>query len=189
MIPDKFKSHNSFKRVAAIFVMLSAMTPVAQAKEHRPPENIKVISTLSLDNKQASDMFIEQVGGKPYLYVLLANGQGAVAVDISRPQKPKIVGAIPSVDAVAEGRLSVSGNAAIVSAANPSSYRTATTGELALWDISEPHNPRLVQRFSGVVRVLQDERNYTYVLNREGLSVVYDRQNTADESWDFPMGA
>ena len=60
----------------------------------------------------------------------------------------------------------------------------ANTCELVLWDISDPDNPRVVQRFAGVVRVLHDKRNYTYVLNQDGLWVVYDKQPAPeDDNW------
>jgi hypothetical protein len=63
--------------------------------------------------------------------------------------------------------------------------QSPSKSELVLWDISDPGNPRVVQRFSGVLRVLQDERNYTYVLNTDGLWVVSDKQNTTnDDSWN-----
>jgi hypothetical protein len=57
--------------------------------------------------------------------------------------------------------------------------------DLVLWDLSNPAAPRVVQKFSGVVKWLQDERNFIYVLNGEGLWVVSkpaDRQAVQTES-------
>ena len=51
--------------------------------------------------------------------------------------------------------------------------------------LANPAVPRVVQRFSGVVKWLQDERNFIYVLNGEGLWVVSkpaDRQPEKTET-------
>ena len=40
---------------------------------------------------------------------------------------------------------------------------------LVLWDLSNPAAPRVVQKFSGVVKWLQDDREFIYILNDEGL--------------------
>jgi hypothetical protein len=54
-----------------------------------------------------------------------------------------------------------------------------------LLDLSNPAAPQVAQKFSGVVKWLQDERNFIYVLNGEGLWVVSkpaDRQLEQNES-------
>ena len=169
-------------RLAALFAILTAFLPVTQAKDRKPHTSaaIKIVGTLSFDNKAATDMMIQQKSGKSYLYVQLANAQEVVVVDINKPDRLKIISTIPLAEAT---RLNISGNAAMMTAA--SGDLPATKGELVLWDISEPQNPRLVQRFTGVVRVLQDDRHYTYVLNQDGLWVVSDQQKTNnDDSWN-----
>jgi hypothetical protein len=54
-----------------------------------------------------------------------------------------------------------------------------STDDLVLWDLSNPAAPRVVQKFSGVVKWLQDERHFIYVLNGDGLWVVSE---PADQS-------
>jgi hypothetical protein len=62
---------------------------------------------------------------------------------------------------------------AIVSESNvPSTKSNASTKNLVLWDTSNPATPREVQRFAGVVRWLEDDRNFIYVLNGDGLWVL-----------------
>lgn len=173
------------QRVAILSLLLCAFLPAAQAKGRKPSTEaaIKVIANMPFDQKPAADMTIRQVNGKSYLYVQLANEQGVVVVDVTNPNKLKVVS---SMDAAGANQLSINGNAAMLTAsANAPASQSPSKSELVLWDISDPGNPRVVQRFSGVLRVLQDERNYTYVLNADGLWVVSDRQNTAnDDSWN-----
>jgi hypothetical protein len=64
-------------------------------------------------------------------------------------------------------------------------YSRTSTDDLVLWDLSNPVAPRVVQKFSGVVKWLQDERNFIYVLNGDGLwvvSVPADRRPQQTES-------
>jgi hypothetical protein len=168
------------RRLATLFLLLCACLPAAQAKDRKPHASsaIKVVASMALADKPPADMQIKDANGKTYLYVQLANAQGVVVVDVTKADKPKIVGSIPSTDGAS---LVIRGNAAMVTAAEPD-REPAAKGELVLWDISDPRNPRMVQRFSGVVRVLRDERNYTYVLNQEGLWVVYDNPDQPDDN-------
>lgn len=186
-------NHSSARRhtrhLATLFLLLCASLPAAQAKDKKLHSSavVKVVANMTFDNKLPSDMVIQQVKGKPYLFVQLANAQGVVVVDISKPNKLKIVSSLSGPDAAGANELSINGNAAtITSVAADASSPAANKGELVLWDISDPGNPHVVQRFTGVVRVLHDERNYTYVLNQDGLWVVYDKQEQPaheDSNW------
>src|SRR5438445_8763707 len=49
---------------------------------------------------------------------------------------------------------------------------STSNDDLVLWGLSNPAAPRAVQKLSGVVKWLQDERNFIYVLNGNGLWVV-----------------
>ena len=192
MNPEIFR-HSSARRhtrrLATLFLLLCASSPAARAKDHKRHTSaaVKVIASMSFDKRPPADMMIQQVNGKPYLFVQLANAQGVVVVDIGKPNKLKIVSSLSDPDATGVSQLSINGNAAVVTAvADSPGTQAASKGELILWDISEPGNPRVVQRFSGVVRVLRDERNYTYVLNQDGLWVICDKPNQPapeDSNW------
>jgi hypothetical protein len=175
------------QRFATLFLIFCACLPAAHAKDRKAHTSaaIKVIANMTFDNKPVADMLIHEVNGKPYLYVQLANAQGTVVVDISKPNKLKVVSSMSGPESAEASGLSINGNAAMMTAVSTSQPKDK--GELVLWDISDPSSPRVVQRFSDVVRVLRDERDYTYVLNQEGLWVVSDKQKqeqpTDDGSW------
>jgi hypothetical protein len=80
---------------------------------------------------------------------------------------------------------------AIISASEVFPMHSITsTDDLVLWDLSNPTAPRVVQKFSGVIKWLQDERNFIYVLNGDGLWVVSepaDRRSEQTES-ALPFG-
>lgn len=165
---------------------VSAYVPAAQAKDRKPntPAAIRVVTSMSFENETATDMLIQQSGGKSYLYVQLADGEGVAVVDVTHPDQLKVVN---SVSAFKGGQhLTINGNAATMTAgSDESGVQTARGGELILWDVSNPSDPQVVQRFPGVLRVLRDDRHYTYILNHDRLWVVRDKQSTTnDDKWD-----
>jgi hypothetical protein len=79
--------------------------------------------------------------------------------------------------------MNVLGDVAIIRETDDLSGRaSASKDEVVLWDLSNPAAPKELQRFSGVVKVLEDDRNFIYVLNTEGLWVISepDRQPRQD---------
>lgn len=113
-------------------------------------------------------------------------GEGISIIDISKPAQPKTVGVIPWSDPAVFGRMNLSGDLAIIAESEALPLRSSgSSRDLVVWDLSNPASPRVVQKFPGVVKWLQDERNFVYVLNSEGLWVVSeppDRQAQQTES-------
>ena len=67
----------------------------------------------------------------------------------------------------------MTGDLAIVAESEGFPVHSSTSDDdLVLWDLSNPAAPRVVQKFSGVVKWLQDERDFIYVLNGDGLWVI-----------------
>jgi hypothetical protein len=146
-----------------------------------------VIAHISFPGLSAVDMAMQKkVNDKYYLYVQHSKDQGISIIDVSRPAQPKTVGVIPWPDPAVSSRMNVTGDLAIIAGNGDRPMRGSTSNEdLVLWDLSNPAVPRVVQKFSGVVKWLQDERNFIYVLNGDGLWVVSnpaDRQPEQTES-------
>jgi hypothetical protein len=115
----------------------------------------------------------KKVNDKYYLYVQHAKDQGISIVDVSNPVQPKAVGVIPWPDPAASGRMNLTGDLAIIAENATLPMHSGTSNDdVVLLDLSNPTAPQVVQKFSGVVKWLQDERNFIYVLNGEGLWVV-----------------
>jgi hypothetical protein len=128
----------------------------------------------------------KKVNNKYYLYVQHSKDQGISIIDVSKPAQAKTIGDIPWPDPAVSSRMNLTGDLAIVAESEVLPMRgSASTDDLVLWDLSNPTAPRVVQKFSGVVKWLQDERNFIYVLNGEGLWIVSkpaDRQSEQTES-------
>lgn len=175
----------SKRGLSILLSILCVCLSAAQAKDHKatPSAAIKVVTSMAFDDNKPTDMSIQQVGGKSYLYVQFANDAGVAVVDITRPDKPRVVSSMSSFSGA--NQFHIEGNAVTMSAEHGDVSSVANSGELALWDVSDPKNPRLVQRFTNVHRVLQDDRHYTYILNQDRLWVVKDKQTSTDnDKWD-----
>ena len=150
---SRFVKFNS--AALAILTTLLLVSGGASAKDHKlktSDNQADVVAHISFTGLSAVDMAIQKkVNDKYYLYVQHSKDQGISIIDISKPAQPKAVGVIPWPDPALSSRMNL-------------------TGDLAI--IAESEAPRVVQKFSGVVKWLQDERNFTYVLNGDGLWVV-----------------
>jgi hypothetical protein len=180
----------SSRALALFTVALVVTVSAASAKEHKPKESgagSQVVAHLSFSGLSAVDMAMQRkVNDKYYLYVEHSKDQGISIIDISKPTQPKAVAVVPWPDPDLSSRMSLTGNLAVIAETEiRPMYSRISTDDLVLWDLSNPVAPRVVQKFSGVVKWLQDERNFIYVLNGDGLWVVSepaDRQPQQTES-------
>jgi hypothetical protein len=162
----------------------------ASAKDHKLKgldNRAQVVAHISFAGLSAADMAMQKkANDKYYIYVQHAKDQGISIIDISKPAQPRAVGVIPWPDPALPGRMNVTGDLAIIAESGVLPVHSSTSNDdLVLWDLSNPAAPRVVQKFSGVVKWLQDERNFIYVLNGDGLWVVSkpaDRQPEQSES-------
>ena len=175
---------------SAVLATVLLVSGGASAKNHKvttSDSHADVVAHISFPGLSAVDMAMQKkVNDKYYLYVQHSKDEGISIIDISKPAQPKAVGVIPWPDPAVSGRMNVTGDLAIIAGTADRPMRSNTSNDdLVLWDLSNPAAPRVVQTFSGVVKWLQDERNFIYVLNGDGLWVVSkpaDRQPEQMES-------
>jgi hypothetical protein len=179
----------SSNALALFAIVLVVTVSSASAKEHKPKgpgAGSQVVAHISFAGLSPVDMaMLKKVNDKYYLYVQHSKEQGISIIDISNPAQPKAVGVIPWPDPAVSSRMNLTGDLAIIAESEALPPRNPSNDDLVLWDLSNPAAPRVEQKFSGVVKWLQDERNFIYVLNGEGLWVVSkpaDRQAEQSES-------
>jgi hypothetical protein len=171
----KFGQYSSLALSLVSTVLI--VTSGASAKDHTvkaPDSQARVVAHIPFTGLLPVDMAIQKkANDKYYLYVQHSRDQGISVIDISKPAEPKSVAVTPWPDPTVSSRMNVTGDLAIIAETETLSARCRTSDDdLVLWDLSNPATPRVVQKFSGVVKWLQDERNFIYVLNSDGLWVV-----------------
>jgi hypothetical protein len=185
---SRFVKFNS--AASAVLTTVLLVSGGASAKDHKlkgSDNQAQVVAHISFAGLSAVDMAMQKkVNDKYYLYVQHSSDQGISIIDISKPAQPRAIGLIPWPDPAVSSRMNVTGDLAIIAETGALPMRSSTSkDDLVLWDLSNPAAPRAMQKFSGVVKWLQDERNFIYVLNGDGLWVVSkpaDRQPEQTES-------
>jgi len=184
---NRFVKFNS--AALALLTTVLVVSGGALAKDHKlkgSDNQAQVVAHISFAGLSVVDMAMQRkANDKYYIYVQHSKDQGISIIDISKPAQPKAVGVIPWPDPALSSRMNVTGDLAIIAESGVLSMRSTSNDDLVLWDLSNPAAPRVVQKFSGVVKWLQDERNFIYVLNGDGLWVVSkpaDRQPEQTES-------
>ena len=172
--------------VSALLNTVLLVSDGASAKDHKQKESdnhAHVVAHISFTGMSAVNLAIQNKGNdRYYLYVQHSQAQGISIIDISKPAEPNVVGVIPWPDPALASRMNVSGNLAIIAETGVVPMHSSTSNDdLVFWDLSNPAAPRVVQKFSGVVKWLQDERKFIYVLNGEGLWVVSKPANRQPE--------
>lgn len=185
--PNRNRFVNLGSMTLALLATVLLVTGGASAKERKAKASdsqARVVAHISFSGLSAVDMAMQKkVNDKYYLYVQHSKDQGVSIIDISKPDQPKEVGVVPWPDPAASSRMNVTGDLAII-AESDVQRRSSSNDDLILWDLSNPAVPRVVQKFEGVVRWFQDERNYIYVLNGEGLWVVSKPMDRQQEQSD-----
>lgn len=159
----------SLRGVTALALAAGSMTANAWPRSHaKSNDSVQVVSGVSFEGKPAADMSLEQEGGKSYLQVHFRGGETRI-IDVTHPDK-----LVDADRATVSKNVRSTDESVKMAGLNASvSAEHNATSEFTLWDISRPGNPRLVQIFTGVNRVVEDQRSYIYVLYREGVSIVH----------------
>jgi hypothetical protein len=179
---------------SALLTIALVVSGSASAKDHKvkgSDNQAQVVAHISFDGLSPVDMAMQKkVNGKYYIYVQHSKAQGISIIDISKPAQPKAVGVIARPDSAVSSRMSLTGDVAIISESGALPMRSGSSNDVVLWDLSNPAAPRVVQKFSGVVKWLQDERNFIYVLNGDGLWVVSEPADRQPEQTEpsLPFG-
>jgi hypothetical protein len=149
-----------------------------------------VIAHLPLSGG-AQQLFLQQEGRSQYLYVRQPSQLGVTVIDITKPERPKVVSQLPLENLTIVG----SGLAIFETPENSATVRTSLGTPLAtgnaedargngavlesvrVLDVSDPTHPRAVQNFDGVTSILHDSaRNLIYIANGDGVWIVSHKQ-------------
>src|ERR1700758_2147093 len=75
-----------------------------------------VVAHIQFDGMSEVDMTIQtRPGDRYYLYVQHSKGEGVSIIDISKPEKSKTIGVLHQGNTVDDGRMTITGNLAIIS--------------------------------------------------------------------------
>ena len=174
---------------ANILAVISILVPFCLAKgkpAQSETQRVSVIAHLPIEGAPVSQLFVQEEGGKQYLYIRQASQSGYTIVDVSHANKPKIVKRDTSQLSNGQ-RLQMIGGGIALSETPESAGTGGVRHELApakapaanspqslrVLDMSDPANPKTLQTFEGVTSVLADDsRDLIYIANNEGVWIL-----------------
>jgi hypothetical protein len=183
-------SNETFRGTILPCLLLAALasitqSPMAWAKDEPSKSTAvpaRVIAHLPLPQATGSEMLLQKENGKNYLYVQQATKQGFMIVDVTKPENPNLLRRTAESNPATAGNLQmVSPDVAIVAAPEKKSTTLTSsnhpTETVRIVDLSDPHNPKTLQEFSGVTSLLPDGgHGLIYLTNNQGLWILrYNR--------------
>src|SRR5712691_11778389 len=185
------QNHASAALVLLAVFATMASSATATPRPAKPVEQpVTVIAHLLLPGAPASQMFVQEHGGKQYLYVEQASKEGFTIVDVTKPNEPSVIKRVAWPNEASTGKLQMVGAGLALATAPDGGSGTVGGGyptqSVRVLDLSDPANPRALQSFSGVTSVLEDDgRNLIYITSNEGLWVLRHKQEQpAFPRWD-----
>lgn len=160
----------------------------AKGRKVKSENEARIVAHISFGGLSAVDMAMHiKASDKYYLYVQHSEDEGVSVIDVSKPGQSKSLGVISWPVPGVSSKMVVTGDLAIISESETLPTRGGrSSDQLVLWDLSNPVSPRVVQKFTGVIKWLQDDRNFIYVLNDEGLWVVSEPAEIQSEETGSP---
>jgi hypothetical protein len=190
-----FHKKSAFCFVPVSIALVASSLLVSQNSEARPPraaqsqEKVSVVGHLDLQGMPVKQMFLQQRGGKSYVFLRRADQNAFAIVDVTNPASPVLTdkGALkePSGTSV---ELPAPGSAVAIAfiperpfapaASAPVSDITLPTETVRLIDLSDPRHPKTIKVFDKVSSLANDDgRKLVLLVNNEGLWIVSHHRN------------
>jgi|SRR5580658_1909432 hypothetical protein len=178
-IPRAFQRTN-------VLALLLLLVPLASASEQPTPKPTDVPATviahLPLPQATGSQMLLQKVNGKQYLYIQQAAKQGFMVVDVSKADNPSLLKRTAESNQATAGSLQIVSPDVAIAEAPEKTPATLTsnshpTETVRVLDLSDPRNPKTLETFNKVTGILPDgNHGLIYLTNNDGLWVLrYNR--------------
>jgi hypothetical protein len=171
--------------VLAVF-FATALADASTGDFYQSYSPARVIAHLPLSGGGATQMFLQQEGRTQYLYVQRPSQRGFVVINVTRPERPKVVTRLPleTVTVVGSGLVVTETPDKSVTASRAADMKGAGEDEdntfpqsVHVLDVSDPAHPLTVRAFTGVTSVLADNsRSLIYVANDKGIWILSHQQ-------------
>jgi hypothetical protein len=196
---NKIRTSRFVEYAPALLLLLATVAPSASAKHkpEKPADSVTVVAHLPLPGAPVSQLFMQEHGGKQYLYIEEASEEDFTIVDVTKPFRPNVVNRVNLPNKASGEQLQMvgaglaiaeapdagtdgAGNAlapakgeGMVGGGTGGNTGRSPTQFVRLLDLSDPANPQTLQTFDAVTSILLDDgRNLIYMTNGEGLWIL-----------------
>ena len=162
---------------AALSVLMIAPGAFAKDQNAKAQEvPATVVGHLALPSDPGSQMLLKRKGSKQYLYIQQASKQGYMIVDVTKANEPAMLSNTASASKTTTGNLEMVGPDVAITETpekNPGIVNSVAkpAQSVKVLDMSDPANPKTLQKFDGVTSILPDSGRI-YLTNNEGLWIL-----------------
>lgn len=161
--------------VCSLFIAISgASAKDKKAKAPEPPKDeIQVVGHVDLTGGAITSFQVTQHYSSSYLYAERGSGQPVMLLDVTRPDKPAVLGDMAYATSGPQGLMLVAGTAAL-SASTPAVQAPAALAQtIRIMDFSDPKNPKAVREFTGVTAIARDgTRGLVFLADGSGIWIL-----------------
>lgn len=206
MISRRFLNVRTNRVAVLLLSTLISINAVASARTESPTQKASVIAHLPLPGTPVSQLVLREQGSKEYLYIQQTAKEGFTVIDVTRPERPSVVRDVTLPSKGGNEKLEMLGSGLALAETPDSSSAGSTQHELSpakpaagsgapaprtesirVLDLSDPKNPRTLQTFDGVTKVVADDvRNLIYITNGEGLWILRHNPNVESKKRSLP---
>ena len=150
--------------VGLLVVGLTSFAPSVCAKDKKPKvpaakDEIEVVGHIPLTNGPVKRFLATQHYSSYYLYAEHESGTNVTLIDVTKANRPSVVGDVAYATDGGTGSLSVvAGTAALVSSEPGAQGSAVAPQTVRIMDFSDPRNPKVAREFTGVTAMSRDDR-------------------------------
>lgn len=178
------------KLYSTLFLIgLCIAAPGANAKDKKskpvaaPKDEIQVVGHVDLSGGSITNFSVTQHYSNSYLYAERGPGKPVLLLDISKPDKPAVLGDMTYPPGDAGSLTLVAGTAALVGAASTSAQASSALPQtIRVMDFSDPRNPKVAREFTGVTAMVRDDRRgLVFLADGSGIWILQQKLATDPE--------
>jgi hypothetical protein len=180
IIPVKTHSYRwLLPSACSLFIAVSgANAKDKKTKTPEPPKDeIQVVGHVDLTGGAVTSFQVTQHYSSSYLYAERGSGQPVMLLDVTKPDKPAVLGDMAYATNGAQGLMLVAGTAAL-SASTPAAAQppAGLAQTIRIMDFSDPKNPKAVREFTGVTAIARDDkRGLVFLADGSGIWILRQR--------------
>jgi hypothetical protein len=156
----------------------------ASTGDFYPSYETKIVAHVALSGKPTHQMFLQQEGRRAYLYVRQASQQGYTVLDVTKPERPKLLHQVSQGNlTILDSRLAISETPDTASPSHSAGDAGRSQGgsgspeSVRVLDLSNPAHPKTIRTFGGGTSVVRDDaRSLIYVANGDGIWILSHRE-------------
>jgi hypothetical protein len=163
----------------SVFIAISgASAKDKKAKTPDPPKDeIQVVGHVDLTGGTVTNFLVTQHYSSAYLYAERGSGQPVVLLDVTKPDKPAVLGNMAYAANGTESLMLVAGTAALAANAPQTAQAPAVLAQtIRIMDFSDPKNPKVAREFTSVTAIARDDqRGLVFLADGSGIWILRQR--------------